>query len=286
MLNFFLLLVRHGLAIGGAYLAAHGIESSSTQGIVCGLILAAVPWIWSWIAKMLQFDATWNLDPTLGEKLRTGLASLVSQGITFASAYYAVDANDPSALCIAAINALASHYGVHQQIAHQAPLEVATAIRALMACLFILSLSSCAGVMAWLASPAGQVTIGLAELGVKEAIAHGKISEGDVVTIKQATAIVTNQTTPTKEKVFKLADLGLDAAVAKGVVQPGDSVLIQEATAIIQSAVVPAVPSAKQPVNVSPKNPTPAPITLQEPDCLRLVIPDYGVRVAAVLTHY
>jgi hypothetical protein len=312
MLSFILTLFRHGITIFGAYLTAHGIQADSTQGIVYGLILAAVPFVWSWIAKMLKFDPAWALDPSLSDKLRTGLGSLISQGVTFASTYYAVDANDPSALGIAVINAIASHYGVHQQIAHSTPLDVATAIKAL-ALSSLLLLSSCAAVttvMTWAASPAGQVVIGLAELGVKEAIAHGKISEGDVVTIKKATAIVTDQTDPTNEKVFKLTELGLDTAVAKGVVKPGDSLLIQEATAIIKSAVAPL--NAKQPLNVSPKNPAPAPISMRMPACLRIAstpfrhavddaqgdpvmplppamkqsgvsIPLYGARVAAAL---
>lgn len=144
----------------------------------------------------------------------------------------------------------------------------------LLACLCLLSLSSCAGVMTALANPAvDSAVISLADLGIDELAAKGVIKPGQTVEIKQATAVITDPNDSTLNKVVKLADVGLDAAVAAGKLNPGDSLLIQKGTAIIQSALTPA---PKQPVNVTPPVAAPATTTTSQrpvphlPGCLQL----------------
>lgn len=108
-------------------------------------------------------------------------------------------------------------------------------------------LCSCAGVTGWLASPAGQTTMQLAELGLDVAAAKGKIKPGDKIAIKQGLAVVSSPDTATV-KAFKLADLGLAAAVDRGLVKPGDAIVIQQAEAIIKPAVIAATTAPKAPV--------------------------------------
>ncbi|MBB5033155.1 hypothetical protein [Prosthecobacter vanneervenii] len=249
------LLLRHLFVALAAYISAHGIETlPNSHSLLLGLLILGAVCVWSWVAKLLHLDPS-MLTLKRQEVLRTALGSFVSQLITFASTYYAVDANDPAALSVAVINAIASRYGVHQQIAHQTPLEVATALKA-MALGSVLMLSSCANVLTWLASPAGRATVSLAELGLDVAAAKGKISPGQVVNVKQGIAVVTDPSDSTVSKVFKLEELGLKAAVQTGKLQPGDAVIIQQASAIVQSAVqppaVPVQPSGKAPASVLP----------------------------------
>lgn len=121
----------------------------------------------------------------------------------------------------------------------------------LIACLCMLTLSSCAPFTAFMASNAGQATLALADLGLNAAAAKGKISAGDNVAIQRGLAIITNPADPATLKVFTLAELGLQTAVNKGVIKSGDALLIQEAGVIIKSAVMqPQAPADKQPVNV------------------------------------
>lgn len=108
-------------------------------------------------------------------------------------------------------------------------------------------LCSCAGVLGFLASPAGQTTIALAELGLDVAAAKGKIKTGDNIAIKRGLAVVTSPDTATV-KTFKLADIGLQVAVDKGLVKPGDAILIQQAEAIIKPAVIADTTAPKAPV--------------------------------------
>jgi hypothetical protein len=250
------LLARHGLMLLSGALAAHHFDNlNSTAGIVLAIAVMIITTCWSWVTKMLHLEDKFG-NPSSSDALRTLLGALISQGITFASAYFAIDANDPNLLSVAAINALASRYGVHQQIAHATPLDVATAIKVFIACLCMLTLSSCVGVLAFLASPAGQVTLSLAELGLEKAVQAGKVTQGQSVAIKQTVAVVTDPNDSTVNKTFKLAELGLKAAADANKIKPGDVLLIQEATAIVKSAVTaPATNGAKQPVNVTPKNP-------------------------------
>lgn len=123
----------------------------------------------------------------------------------------------------------------------------------LISCLALLSLSSCAPFTAFMASPAGQATLALADLGLNVAAAKGKISAGDNVAIQRGLAIVTNPADPTSLKVFSLAELGLNTAVSKGVIKQGDALIIQEAGVIIKNAVIQPQPvEPKQPVKVLP----------------------------------
>lgn len=163
MSSFILLLIRHGIAALAAYLAAHGFAMDggpTTASLIVGLCIMGIASVWSWLSKMLKLD--YDISVYNSTALKTALGSLVSQGITFASAYYAVDANDPSALAVAVINAVASHYGVHQQIAFQTPIEKAAAIKLLMLG-SVISLSSCATASAIMSSSFGRAVIASAD---------------------------------------------------------------------------------------------------------------------------
>lgn len=162
MIPYLTLALRHIFAGLAAYLAAHGFDGTPNTGsLVLGLVLFGIATAWSWLAKLMHLEGV-GVDLDKNTTLRTAIGSLISQGITFASAYYAVDANDPTALSVAVLNSVASHYGMHQQIAHQTPLEVATAIKAL-ALGSLIALSSCATATAFLSSPFGRATLATAD---------------------------------------------------------------------------------------------------------------------------
>lgn len=108
-------------------------------------------------------------------------------------------------------------------------------------------LCSCAGLVSFLASPAGQTVVQLSALGLELAAAKGKIKPGDSIALQKGLAIVTSPDTATV-KTFKLAEIGLQAAVDRGLVKPGDAILIQQAEAIIKPAVI-AMTSAKAPAS-------------------------------------
>jgi hypothetical protein len=111
------LLIRHGLASLGGFFAAHQITGSSTSSIIVGLIVLAVPTVWSWLANLLRMEdiAPSTFDIGKNEILRTLIGSLVSQGITALSVYFATDANNPELLGVALVNAAASKFGLHQK---------------------------------------------------------------------------------------------------------------------------------------------------------------------------
>ena len=98
-----------------------------------------------------------------------------------------------------------------------------------LALLLALTLAACT-------STQRQVTRSLADLGLAAAVASGKLSPGDSLTIGNGVAILTSEG-ETKTKAIQLAALGLTAAAERGLIKPGDAVLIQEATAIITTAV-------------------------------------------------
>lgn len=235
--------IRHLLALCGAWFAANNISGDSTESIVLGLVMVLISVAWSACAKWLKIEYKVSDCIPHQAMIRALLGSVVSQGITAASAYFAIDANHPELFGVALVNAAASKAGLHQKLAGAPEAKV------LVACLCVLTLSSCAGFAAFMASPAGQVTVALADLGLNMAAAKGKISPGDNVAIQRGLAIVTNPADPTSLKVFSLAELGLQTAVSKGVIKQGDALLIQEAGVIIKNAVIaPQLLSAKQPV--------------------------------------
>ena len=235
--------------MGGGWFAANNIAGDSTTSILVGLGLIAIPTVWSAIVKWLHLE---DISPIgeigKSEALRALLGSLVSQGVSALSTYLAVDANQPELLAGALINIGLSKAGLHQKVAF---IGAQDALKVCVACLYMLSLSSCAPFAAFMASPAGQVTVALADLGLNVAAAKGKISAGDNVAIQRGLAIVTNPAEPTSVKVFSLAELGLQAAVARGAIKQGDALIIQEGAAIIQSAVIaPQLLEPKQPAKV------------------------------------
>ncbi len=112
-------------------------------------------------------------------------------------------------------------------------------------------LCSCAGVLSFLASPAGQTVMKLADAGLGIAVASGKVKEGDVIAIQKGLAVVTSPGSTTS-KVFSLAALGLTRAIADGYVKAGDSIVVQGDSVIISPA-VPAMTAPKAAVgNVQP----------------------------------
>lgn len=115
-------------------------------------------------------------------------------------------------------------------------------ILAAIACL----LCSCAGLVSFLASPAGQTVMKFADAGLGIAVASGKIKEGDMIKIQKGLAIVTSPGSTTS-KVFSLAGLGLTKAIEDGHIKPGDSIVVQGDSIIIKTAPLP-VTSAKAPV--------------------------------------
>lgn len=103
--------------------------------------------------------------------------------------------------------------------------------------LTVFALASCS----FFATAAGQqLIVSLAELGVEAAMAHGKLSTGDALTINKGTAVLTSGDT-TVSKVVSLTSLGLDTAVSKGLLAPGDAVLIKDAGAVITKAIAPPI---------------------------------------------
>ena len=261
MISLLSTLLRHGFVVLAAYLAAHGFaNANTTQGLACGLIITAVVCIVSWACKMMKFAPVIGISPSTEDALRTALGSVISQGITFASSYYAIDANDPSALGIAVINSLASHWGVHQQIAHSTPLDVATAIKAFIACLCLLPLSSCVTMKklgASLSTPqAVQIEASLADVGLDIAKASGTLSTGDAVAFKEGIAIITSQGSSVS-KIVPIASLVTDTAVAKHLLTPGTGAIIKDDTVIIVKVATPAAAAAAAPV-AAPVAPSPA----------------------------
>lgn len=111
------LLIRQGLAACGGFFAAHHITGDSTTSIVVGLIMLLTATLWSWIAKMLHLDDASLGSVTGGQALRTFVGAVVSQGITAASAYFAVDANNPELFGVALVNVAASKFGLQQKLA-------------------------------------------------------------------------------------------------------------------------------------------------------------------------
>ncbi|WP_397384722.1 hypothetical protein [Prosthecobacter sp.] len=283
-------IIRQLLAVCGAWFAAHNISGDSTESIVLGLVMVGIAVAWSACAKWLKIEYKVSEGIPHEAMIRALVGSLVSQGITAASTYLAIDANHPELFGVALLNAAASKAGLHQKLAG------APVAKVLIGCLCVISLSSCAGMTAFLASNAGQATIALADLGLNLAAAKGKITPGDNVAIQRGLAIVTNPADPTSIKVFSLAELGLQTAVNKGVIKQGDALLIQEGAAIIKNAVIaPQLLEAKQPVkvqptaSVKPRHNQLKPELHNEdsgPGCMQLAdrIPLYGERVAFMLS--
>ena len=154
------LIVRHLLALCGGWFAAHHITGDSTTSIVVGVAVVGIPVVWSVIAKWLHLDDKLVEDISGSQMLRVALGSLVSQGITALSAYFAVDANNPELLGVAVINAGLSKAGLHQKLALAGSVTV---VKVLMLCGCVLALSSCATSSALIASPFGRALMATAD---------------------------------------------------------------------------------------------------------------------------
>lgn len=157
----FIILFRHFIAMFGGWFAANNITGNSTTSILLGLAVIAVPTVWSTVVKWLHLEDNSPI-AELGksEMLRTLLGSLISQGVTAASAWLAVDANNPELLAGALINVGLSKAGLHQKLAF---IGAQDALKIITVCLCMLSLSSCATTSAILASPFGRAMIATAD---------------------------------------------------------------------------------------------------------------------------
>jgi hypothetical protein len=168
----------------GGFFAAHGIDGSSSIGIITGLLMLGIATAWSLGEKWL------NLKPgqlTDGAMVRSIAGALASQIVTGLSAYFAVDANQPELLGVAVLNAGLSKAGVHQRLAG------APVVKVLVACLALLCLPSCESFTKDDAIAFGKrVAIGAGEASVQVARATlvvktqewlAAIKEGDAVKI-------------------------------------------------------------------------------------------------------
>jgi len=137
------LLIRHGLASLAGFFAAHQINGDTSSGIIAGLLLLIIPTVWSWVANLLHLDSLkpYSAEISKSEALRVLLGSLVSQGITALSVYFATDANNPELLLAAAINAGASHFGIHQKALGMPGLKL------LLLSVSVLSVTSCSNLV-------------------------------------------------------------------------------------------------------------------------------------------
>jgi len=154
------LIIRHLLAMCGGFFAAHNISGDSTTSIVVGLAILAIPTVWSAIAKWFKLDDKMSQDISDSQMLRVALGSIISQGITALSTYFAVDAYHPELLLGALVNAGLSKAGLHQKAAF---IGAQDALKVCVACLGVLSLSSCATGSALIASPFGRALIATAD---------------------------------------------------------------------------------------------------------------------------
>ena len=134
------LIIRHSLAASGGWFAANNITGDSTTSIIVGLLLIAYPVIWSWLAKTLALDEASDRGVSYNTILRALLGAVVSQAVTALSAYFAIDANNPELLGVAALNAGASQLGWHQRAAF---IGSKNALKLLLFCGCMLSLASC-----------------------------------------------------------------------------------------------------------------------------------------------
>jgi hypothetical protein len=239
------LLIRHALMLCAGFFTAHGIDGSSSVGLITGLLMLACVTAWSLAEKWLNLRPGQLTDSAM---LRTIVGALASQLVTAASAYFAVDANQPELLGVALVNAGLSKAGVHQKLANigaQDALKIL--LVSLSPCLLVFG-SACSITPTQRATLA-QSIVPLSELGLSLAQSRGVIQPGDRVLIGQGLALIIDDASSTRDKVVKLSALGVQAAVDRGALQEGDALLIQSATAIIDRALPRAETSAKQPAS-------------------------------------
>jgi hypothetical protein len=153
----------------GGFFAAHGIDGSSSIGIITGLLMLGVATVWSLGEKWLNLKPGQLTDSTM---MSTIVGSLASQIVTGLSAYFAVDANQPELLGVAVLNAGLSKAGVHQRLAG------APVVKVLVACLALLCLPSCESFTREGARAAG-AEIGLAAADAAIVIARMQLAQAE-----------------------------------------------------------------------------------------------------------
>ena len=235
MNNLIALLIRQALAACAGYFAANGIDGHSTTNILTGLIILAIPVVWSWAAKAIHLEDqshTGWLSNT--ELLRVLVGSLVSQFVTAASVYFALDANNPELFGVAVVNAGLSKAGLHQKLAFIGNKSLLLPL--LLSVCSVCSVVGCSSLTLSQRAAIAQSIVPLSEIGLSLAQSRGVIQEGDKVLIGQGVALVMSDGPSTRDKVIKLSALGVQVAVERGALQEGDALLIREATAVIQRA--------------------------------------------------
>ena len=256
------LLIRHSLMLCAGFFAAHGIDSSSSVGIITGLMMLACVTVWSLGEKWLDLKPGQLTDSTM---IRTIVGALASQLVTAASAYFAVDANQPELLGVALVNAGLSKAGLHQKLAALGSGKAAL-LFALGSSLF--ALPSCSNLTPSQRQQITRTTLSLSQLGLSLAASRGVIKEGDKLLINDGLALLMQPDSTTRDKLMRLGALGLTAAVQRGLVKDGDVILIREATAIVEGVAPLPVTSAKAPVNLGSGDDSSPPHSASVPACL------------------
>lgn len=272
--SFIQILIRHGLASLGGFFAANHITGSTTSSIVVGLVTLAIPVFWSWVSKVLKYDDSSAKAEgiTHSEIFRTLLGAIVSQGITALSVYFAIDADNPELLLGAAANAAASKFGLQQKLTGMPALKV------LMACLCVLSLSSCAN------NPEAKQA--LINFGKRVALTVGEtavvVAQVELATKTQAWLDAKTAGDPVKEALARATMMGAQQALAAAA-----KALANEKAKLDKQPV--NVTAAKQPQAAPASNfppPCEEPDVEDGPGCMRLAnrIPRHGMSVAFMLS--
>lgn len=213
------LIVRHGLMLCGGFFAAHGIDGSSTIGMVTGLLMLGVVTAWSLAEKWLNLKPGQLTDNTM---LRSIAGAVASQLVTALSAYFATDANNPELLGVAALNVGLSKLGVHQKLAAIGAKEV---VRLCILSLLSVSLVSCSTFTKEDAKAAG-AQIGLAAADAAIVIARMQLASAEselalaaaqpgadqrVIVAKQLAVIAARQALDQAQKAIARQRVKLDA---------------------------------------------------------------------------
>jgi hypothetical protein len=267
------LLIRQGLAACGGFFAANNITGSSTTSIIIGLVMLAIPTVWSWVAKCIHLEdnsrSGWIEN---SEILRTLVGSIVSQGVTALSVYFATDANNPELLGIAVANAAASKFGLQQKLAF---IGTKDAVNLFLLSFLSASLISCASFTKQDAKDAG-AQIGLAAADAAILIARMQLSSAE----SELSAAATQ---PGAERRVIIAKQFAVVAARRALDEAERAIAKQRAKA-----------AAKQPQNVQPvrsgdeSSPSTTGIKGDESsplpnDAPSITIPRYGAQVAEAL---
>lgn len=174
MNNLIQLAIRHGLAYFAGFLATHHITGDSTSAIVTSILMMIIASVWSWVAKLWHIDGQ-SGDVTSSEALRSLIGALVSQGVTFASAALATNADDPEALAVALVNMGISKAGLTQKLAF---IGAKDALKLFLLSAFSFQLCSCSSFTRQDAINYGE-RVGLASAETAILLAHMQLASAE-----------------------------------------------------------------------------------------------------------